>query len=64
MAELSRARYAALYGLAADRAAAAVGLGALISSRLLRTLLPADPVNVDDNTFVATWVEMMMGLLM
>jgi hypothetical protein len=53
-----------LYGLAADRAAAAVGLGALISSRLLRTLLPADPVNVDDNTFVATWVEMMMGLLM
>jgi AcrR family transcriptional regulator len=53
-------------GLAADRAAAAaaVGLGALISSRLLRTLLPADPVNVDDNTFVATWVEMMMGLLM
>ncbi len=51
--------------LAPDRAAAvtAVGLGALISSRLLRTLLPADPVNVDDKTFVTTWVEMMMGLL-
>lgn len=52
-------------GLAPDRAAAvtAVGLGALISSRLLRTMLPAAPVNVDDKTFVATWVEMMMGLL-
>jgi AcrR family transcriptional regulator len=52
-------------GLAPDRAAAvtAIGLGALISSRLLRALLPADPVNVDDKTFVATWVEMMMGLL-
>lgn len=45
----------------ADRAEAltAVGLGALFSSRLLRLLVGRDPIAVDDDVFVAVWVEMM-----
>ena len=48
--------------LTADRAraVATVGLGALMSSRLLRNLIGAAPVGVDDETFVTTWVDMMI----
>lgn len=42
------------------RAVAAVGLGSLMSSRLLGNLLGAAPIGVDDDTFVATWVDMML----
>lgn len=47
-------------GLTAERAEAIaiVGFGALISSRLLRLLLGRDPVPIDDNLFVSTWVQM------
>ncbi len=37
----------------------AVGLGALFSSRLLRLLVGRDPIAVEDEVFVAAWVEMM-----
>jgi AcrR family transcriptional regulator len=40
---------------------AAVGLGALFSSRLLRLLLGHDPVEVDDQDFVDVWVQMMLS---
>ncbi|MFG2005247.1 TetR/AcrR family transcriptional regulator [Spirillospora sp. NPDC048911] len=52
-------------GLPADRATAvaAVGLGSLLSSRMLRSVLRVTAVGVDDDTFVATWVEMMQALL-
>ncbi len=48
-----------------ERAAAvtAVGLGALLSSRLMPTVFGADPTAVDDETFVRTWVTMMLGAL-
>jgi AcrR family transcriptional regulator len=48
-------------GLAAERAEAiaTVGLGALLSSRLLTAVLGVTPTGVDDETFVATWVDMM-----
>jgi AcrR family transcriptional regulator len=39
-------------------ALAAAGLGSLFSSRLLRLLLGRDPIAVDDDLFVDTWVQM------
>jgi AcrR family transcriptional regulator len=52
-------------GLPEERAAAvaAVGLGSLLSSRLLSGVLGVAPTGVDDETFVATWVDMMIGLI-
>ena len=52
-------------GLPADRAeaVAAVGLGALFSARAFRVLLGSDPVAVDDDVYVATWVEMVEACL-
>ena len=46
--------------LASDQAEAlaAVGLGALFSSRLLRLLLGRDPIDIPDEQFVRTWVAM------
>ncbi|WP_344270908.1 TetR/AcrR family transcriptional regulator [Actinomadura napierensis] len=44
-------------------AIAAVGLSALLSSRLLRALLGTDPIGVDDDTLVATWVDMILSQL-
>ena len=51
--------------LAPERAEAlaAVGLGALFSTRLLRVLLTRDPLAVTDEVFVRTWVEMMHAQL-
>jgi AcrR family transcriptional regulator len=48
-----------------ERAAAiaAVGLGALLSNRLTRGLLGIAPAGVDDDVFVATWVEMISNLI-
>jgi AcrR family transcriptional regulator len=43
-------------------AIAAVGLGSLFSSRLLRDVLGV-PFAVDDESLVRTWVQMMMGTL-
>jgi AcrR family transcriptional regulator len=40
-------------------ALAAVGLGALFSARLLRLLLGRDPIAVDDELFIDTWVQVM-----
>lgn len=40
-------------------AISAVGLGSLLSTRLLQTLCLVNPTDVDDETFVATWVDMM-----
>jgi AcrR family transcriptional regulator len=47
--------------LPADRAeaTAAVGLGALLSSRLLTNVLGVTPINIDDEAFIAGWVDMM-----
>jgi len=42
---------------------AVVGLGALFSSRLLRLLLGTDPIPVEDEAFIATWVDMVYGQL-
>jgi hypothetical protein len=36
-----------------------VGLGALLSARLLRGLPGSRAPGIDDGTFVATWVDMM-----
>lgn len=49
--------------LPADEAevVAAVGLGALFSSRLLRLLLGRDPIDIPDQLFVRTWVAMVHG---
>jgi AcrR family transcriptional regulator len=41
------------------RALAALGLGSLLSSRLLRDVLNI-PARVDDKTLVGTWVELML----
>jgi AcrR family transcriptional regulator len=41
------------------QALAALGLGSLLSSRLLRDVLGAPP-RVDDETLVGTWVELML----
>ena len=48
-------------GLTAERAdaLAAVGLGALFSSRLLRLLLGRDPIGVPDEVFIDAWVHML-----
>lgn len=35
-----------------------MGLGALFSSRLLRLLLGRDPIDVDDDLLLDTWVSM------
>jgi hypothetical protein len=43
-------------------AIAAVGLGSLLSSRLLRDVLGI-PTPVDDETLVDTWVQLMMAAL-
>jgi AcrR family transcriptional regulator len=52
-------------GLPEDRAeaVAAVGLGALLSSRLLSGVLRIAATRIDDETFVATWVDMMIRLI-
>jgi AcrR family transcriptional regulator len=52
-------------GVPRERAAAvaSVGLGALFSSRMMSGLLRVRSVGVDDDIFVATWVEMMYRLL-
>lgn len=42
-------------------ALAAVGLGALFSTRLLRLLLGRDPIAVDDDLFIDTWVQVIQG---
>lgn len=64
---LVSATYASFAGWLAERAdldeesaaaVAAVGLGALFSSRLLRLLLGRDPIAVDDDVFVETWVRL------
>jgi hypothetical protein len=66
--QLVRATYHGFAGWLRDRAGlpapradelAAVGLGALISARLLRLLLGRDPVAVTDEAFIATWVQML-----
>jgi AcrR family transcriptional regulator len=44
-------------------AIAAVGLGALLSSRLLRVLLGTDPIGVPDDALVDTWVDMLLSQL-
>jgi AcrR family transcriptional regulator len=65
---LVAATYASFAGWLEDRAdldpdaaaaVAAVGLGALFSSRLLRLLLGRDPIAVDDDVFIGVWVQMM-----
>lgn len=52
-------------GCGPERAAAiaAVGLGALLSNRLMRGLLGIAPIGVQDDVFVATWVEMIHNLV-
>ncbi len=51
--------------LPADRARAVanVGLGALLSSRMLSTVLGVTPPGTDDETFVTTWVDMMCRVI-
>jgi AcrR family transcriptional regulator len=44
-------------------AIAAVALGALLSNRLMRGLLGVSPTGFDDETFIATWVEMVGNLI-
>ncbi|NVI91733.1 helix-turn-helix transcriptional regulator [Actinomadura sp. BRA 177] len=44
-------------------AVAAVGLGGLVSARLLRVLLGTDPVGIDDEALIATWVDMILSHL-
>jgi AcrR family transcriptional regulator len=44
-------------------AIAAVGLGALLSSRLVSALFGVKPTDVSDELFVATWVDMMVNTL-
>jgi len=52
-------------GCTTERAAAiaAVGLGSLLSNRLMSGLLGIAPIAVPDDVFVATWVEMITNLL-
>jgi AcrR family transcriptional regulator len=47
---------------ASPTALAAIGLGSLLSSRLLRDVLDI-PAQVDDETLVDTWVQMMLAAL-
>jgi AcrR family transcriptional regulator len=42
---------------------ASVALGALLSSRLLRDVVGVEALSVDDDTVIATWVEMVMSVL-
>ncbi|MGQ0623380.1 MAG: TetR/AcrR family transcriptional regulator [Sporichthyaceae bacterium] len=44
-------------------AIAAVALGALFSSRLLRLLLGHDPIAIEDEVFIETWVQMTQSQL-
>jgi AcrR family transcriptional regulator len=44
-------------------AVTSVGLGALMSFRILPSVLRVTAAGVDDDTFVATWVEMMHAML-
>jgi AcrR family transcriptional regulator len=39
------------------RSVAAIALGSLLSHRLLKTLLPVGAQSIDDETFVAMWVD-------
>lgn len=45
------------------RAVADVGLGALLSARVLNTVLGVTAAGTDDDTFVATWVDMMARVI-
>ena len=45
------------------RAVANVGLGALLSSRILSTVLGVTPPGTEDETFVTTWVDMMCKVI-
>jgi AcrR family transcriptional regulator len=47
------------WAVPAERArnVSAVGLGSLLSHRLLKTLLPAGAAAIDDEVFVAMWVD-------
>jgi AcrR family transcriptional regulator len=65
--QLVRATYSSFAGWLRDRAGlpperadavAAVGLGALFSARSLRLLLGRDPIDVSDEQFTDTWVDM------
>jgi len=67
---LIAATYTTFAGWLSDRARlepgradelAAVGLGALFSSRLLRLLLGRDPIDIDDQRLVDRWVQMMLS---
>ncbi len=44
--------------IARAEAIAAVALGALLSSRILPALFGVSPTDVDDETFIHTWVDM------
>jgi AcrR family transcriptional regulator len=46
------------------RAAAVVGLGSLLATRLTRDLLGGNPLGVADDSLVATWADMMAGVLL
>jgi AcrR family transcriptional regulator len=65
--QLIRATYTGFAAWLCDRAQlpphradalAAVGLGALFSSRLLRLLLNRDPIDIADDLYITTWVQM------
>lgn len=45
------------------RAVTDVGLGALLSSRMLSTMLGVTVPGADDDTFVTTWVDMMFHVI-
>jgi AcrR family transcriptional regulator len=52
-------------GFAEQRAGAvaAVALGGLLANRMTRTMLGEHAPAVEDDTFVATWVDMVLGVL-
>ena len=56
-------RSGSLVSAAQADAIATIGLGALISARLLPNLLGTAPSRVDDNAIVATWVSALEHLL-
>ncbi|NMN95923.1 TetR/AcrR family transcriptional regulator [Antrihabitans stalactiti] len=67
--ELVRRSYSGFAGWLVDEAnltreraerIAVVGLGALLSARLIPTLFSVTPTDVSDEDFVKTWVEMMV----
>ena len=45
------------------RAVADIGLGALLSSRMLSTVLGVAPPGTDDETFITVWVDMMCQVI-